>query len=317
MDAPAIGIDIGGTKIAGAVVTADGSIIARNTIATDADAPNAIATGMVKLARELRAGAPSVCAVGVGAAGLVDSKRGVVLGAPNLAYRDLAITGLLTARLGLPAFADNDANAAAWGEARFGAGRGHGDQIMVTVGTGIGGGLILDGAVYRGAHGIGAEVGHMVVLPGGPPCACGVRGCFEQLASGTAIGRRARERADEPGASAVLARAGGDRDAITGEHVGEAALAGDAFAREIVAEAGRWLGIGLASLVNILDPAIVVAGGGVVAGTGDLLLEPARAAMAEHTTLRDLRPAVQLVPAALGNDAGVVGAADLARRHAS
>lgn len=316
MDPPAIGIDIGGTKIAGAVVAADGAIIARHVIATDADATNAIATGVVKMARELRAGAPSVCAVGVGAAGLVDSARGVVLGAPNLAYRDLAIAGLISARLSLPAFADNDANAAAWAEARFGAGRGYGDQLMLTVGTGIGGGLILNGAVYRGAHGVGAEVGHMVVLPDGPLCPCGVRGCFEQLASGTAIGRAARQRAGDPASAAVLQRAGGDAAAITGEHVGDAAVAGDAFARSIVAEAGRWLGIGIASLVNVLDPDIVIVGGGVAAGTGDLLLDPARDAMAEHLTLRDLRPAVRIMPAALGNDAGVVGAADLARRHA-
>lgn len=316
MDAPAIGIDIGGTKIAGAVVAADGSIVARHVIATDADATNAIATGVVKMARELRAGAPSVCAVGIGAAGLVDSARGVVLGAPNLAYRDLAIAGLISARLSLPAFADNDANAAAWAEAQFGAGRGRGDQIMLTVGTGIGGGLIIGGRVYRGAHGVGAEIGHMIVLPDGPLCPCGVRGCFEQLASGTAIGRMGRERAADPGAAQILLRAGGEAAAITGEHVGDAAAGGDPFAGAIVAQAGRWLGIGIASLVNVLDPDVVIVGGGVAAGTGDLLLQPARDAMAEHLTLADLRPEVAIVAAALGNDAGVVGAADLARRNA-
>ncbi|HEX9697423.1 MAG TPA: ROK family protein [Actinomycetota bacterium] len=309
---PAIGIDVGGTKIAAAVVGDDGAIIARDAIATAADAPNAIATGIVKIARELRGVAPSVCAVGIGAAGLVDSARGMIVAAPNLSYRNLAIRDLVSARLSLPAFVDNDANTAAWAEARFGAGRGRGDQIMITVGTGIGGGLILGERVYRGVHGFAAEIGHMIVLPGGPSCPCGARGCFEQLASGNAIGRIARERIEAAPDSLVLERAG-DAAAITGEIVGRAARDGDVFAREIVAEAGRWLGIGIASLVNVFDPAVVIVGGGAAAGTGDLLLDPARDALREHLTLAVHRPAVEIVPAALGNDAGAVGAADLAR----
>lgn len=313
MPASAIGIDVGGTKIAAAVVDAEGHIIARDVVETDATSPNSIATGIVKIARELRGGAPSAAAIGIGAAGLVDSARGVIVAAPHLPYRNLAIRDYVSTRLSMPVFVDNDANVAAWAEARFGAGRDLGDQIMLTVGTGIGGGLIMDGRVYRGAHGFGAEIGHMIVLPDGPPCPCGSRGCYEQLASGSAIGRTARERIQDAPPSLVLDRAGGDPKAITGEIVGRAAEDGDAFAREIVAEAGRWLGIGIASLVNIFDPAVVIVGGGAAAGTGDLLLDPARAAMTGYLTLREHRPPVRIVPASLGNDAGAVGAADLAR----
>ncbi|MGH2830239.1 MAG: ROK family protein, partial [Actinomycetota bacterium] len=246
MSAPAIGIDVGGTKIAAAVVAPDGDILARTTIATSPDAPNAIATGIVKIALELRASAPAVASVGVGLAGLVDSARGVVRAAPNMAYRNLDVGGLLRERLRLPVFVDNDANAAAWGEARFGAGRGHGDQVMVTVGTGIGGGLIIGGRIYRGARGIGAEVGHLIVDASGPPCGCGARGCLETLASGNAIGRIARERlaAGEGKRSVLEGRAAG----LTGAAVGEAAVAGDAFARSVLATAGASLGVGLASI---------------------------------------------------------------------
>ncbi|HVL90799.1 MAG TPA: ROK family protein, partial [Actinomycetota bacterium] len=204
MAAPAIGIDVGGTKIAAAVVDETGGVIARDVVATDADAPNAIATGIVKIARELRAVAPSVGAIGIGAAGLVDTARGLIIAAPNLSYRNLAIRDYVQTRLSLPVFVDNDANVAAWGEARFGAGRGRGDQVMITVGTGIGGGIILDGRVYRGAHGFGAEIGHMIVQPGGPACPCGANGCYEQLASGNAIGRVASERIGEAPGSLVL-----------------------------------------------------------------------------------------------------------------
>jgi glucokinase len=311
--APAIGIDVGGTKIAGAVVAADGSIIARNQIATDADSPNAILTGMVKLAQELRSAAPAACAVGVGAAGLVDVERGVILAAPNISYRNLTVADELRRRTGLPAFVDNDANVAAWAEARFGAGRGVANQIMVTVGTGIGGGYIFDGAMYRGGFGFASEVGHMVFDPAGPPCGCGSRGCWEVMASGSAIGRIARERAGEASGSLVLKNAGDDVSAITGELVGEAGLDGDAFAVSVLAEAGRNLGIGLATLVNLFDPELLVIGGGAGTGTGDLLLGPAKASMEEYTTLREFRTPVRVEIAALGNDAGVVGAADLAR----
>jgi glucokinase len=219
--------------------------------------------------------------------------------------------------VGLPAIVDNDANVAALGEALYGAGRAAADQVMVTVGTGIGSGIVIDGRIYRGHHGTGGELGHMVIDPDGPVCACGNRGCWEAMASGRAIGRLARQRVEGGAGADVLAAAGGNLDAITGELVGDAAAAGSAFARDVLAEIGRLLGIGLANIVNIFDPQIIVLGGGAVAGTGELLVAPARESMKAHIVGLSWRPAVaQVVPAALGNDAGIVGAAVLARRLA-
>jgi glucokinase len=314
--APTLGIDVGGTKIAAGVVAPDGTILARDQVPTDSEDSGAIVTAIVKVARQLQASAP-VDAAGVGAAGLVDVDRGVILGAPNLSYRDLPLGPMLRERLALPVVVDNDANAAAWGEAMHGAGRGIRDQIMVTVGTGIGGGLVLGGRLYHGAHGVGAEIGHMVVDPDGPLCGCGNRGCWEAVASGGAIGRMARERLEAaPAPTTVLDRTGGDVGAVTGAVVGAAAVAGDAFARSVVEEAGRMLGLGMASLVNIFDPELIVVGGGAVAGLGELILGPARRAMGERIVGREWRPPVRIAEAALGNDAGIVGSAALARERA-
>lgn len=310
---PTLGIDVGGTKIAAGVVDSEGTILARDQLPTDSEDPQAIVTAIDKVARQLRA-AFAISAAGVGAAGLVDVDRGVILGAPNLSYRDLPLRSMLEDRLGVRVIIDNDANAAAWAEALHGAGVGVRDQIMVTVGTGIGGGLVLGGRLYRGAHGVGAEIGHMVVDPDGPPCGCGNRGCWEAMASGNAIGRMARERLVAGRVeTSLLERAGGDVGSITGALVGDAAVAGDAFARSLVAEAGRMLGLGMASLVNIFDPELIVVGGGAAAGTGELLLGPAREAMGEWIVGRAWRTPVRVLEAALGNDAGIVGAAALAR----
>jgi glucokinase len=310
---PTIGLDVGGTKIAGAVVDPEGAIVAKRQVPTESQEPNSIVAAIVKVARELKAAAPAAAAVGVGAAGLVDVDRGVILGAPNLAYRNVPVRDTLSDRLGLPAIVDNDANVAALAEAVYGAGRDAGDQIMVTVGTGIGGGIIIGGKIYRGHYGVGAELGHIVVDPDGPVCGCGNRGCWEAVASGTAIGRLARQRVEGGAGADLLAAVGGDLDAITGELVGESAIAGSAFARDVLAEIGRYLGIGLASIVNIFDPEVIVIGGGAAAGTGELLLEPARASMQAHILGISWRTPVRIVPAVLGNDAGVVGAARLAR----
>ena len=310
---PTIGLDVGGTKIAGAVVDPEGAILAKRQVPTESQEPNSIVAAIVKVARELKAAAPAAVAIGVGAAGLVDVDRGVILGAPNLAYRNVPVRDTLSERLGLPAIVDNDANVAALAEAVYGAGRDAGDQIMVTVGTGIGGGIIIGGKIYRGHYGVGAELGHIVVDPDGPVCGCGNRGCWEAVASGTAIGRLARQRVEGGAGADLRAAVGGDLDAITGELVGESAIAGSAFARDVLAEIGRYLGIGLASIVNIFDPEVIVIGGGAAAGTGELLLDPARASMQAHILGTSWRTAVRIVPAVLGNDAGVVGAARLAR----
>jgi glucokinase len=307
-----IGIDVGGTKIAGGVVGEDGNVIARRQISTEAAHPTAVVAGITKVALELRAAAPSATGIGVGAAGLVDFERGIVLSAPNIAWENVHLRAMLSDRVDLPVVVDNDANVAAWGEAIYGAGRGHGDQIMVTVGTGVGGGIIIGGAIYRGAHGLGAELGHIIVNEGGPQCACGNRGCLEAVASGNAIGRVARERSSEPGARAVIDIAGSP-EAITGEIVGRAGGAGDDWAQSIIADVGRWLGVGLASFVNALDPDVIVIAGGAAAGTGDLLLDPARDRLAELIIGRPWRKPPPVLPAALGYDAGLVGAAALAR----
>lgn len=314
MAPPTIGIDVGGTKIAAAVVDSDGTIIARRQLPTASEDSGRILGTMVKVSQELRASAPAVAAVGVGVAGLVDSAAGMVLGAPNIEFRNVPVTSALEDRLGLPAVVDNDANVAAFAEALFGAGRGAGDQIMITVGTGIGGGIVIGGALYHGAHGVGAELGHMVMDPDGPVCGCGNRGCWEAVASGTALGRLARERIEGGAGPDLLALAGGDAATITGELVGKAAVEGNAFARDVVASIGRMLGVGLASIVNIFDPEVIVVGGGAAAGTGELLLAPAREAMHAHILGVAWRPPVRVVSAALGNDAGVIGAAALAAR---
>lgn len=292
-----IGIDVGGTKIAAGVVSDDGTILARRAIETESDSENAVVVGIAKVALEMRAAAPGAAAVGIGAAGLVDVERGIVRSAPNIAWTDVHLRALLQDRLGMPVIVDNDANVAAWGEAMHGAGRGQQHQAMVTVGTGIGGGLILNGVLYRGAYGVGAELGHMIVAEGGAECACGNRGCFEAMASGSSIGRRARE-------------AGHD---MSGEQVGAAAAAGQDWARALIEETGTWLGVGLAGLVNLLDPALVVVGGGAASGLGEMLLGPARAALNERLIGRSWRKAPAVVPAQLGADAGIVGAAALAR----
>lgn len=304
----AVGIDVGGTKIAGLRVSREGRVLARRTVPTPASDPEATVAEMVRVASELRT--PPVVAVGVGAAGMVDVGTGVLRYAPNLAWRELPIAERLREALGLPCQVDNDANAAAWGEYRFGAGRGYRHMLLVTVGTGIGGGIVAGRRLFRGAHGFAAEIGHIVVDPGGPLCGCGNRGCWEQVASGHAIGRLGREAVASGDSSLIAELAGGDSAAVTGQTVTEAALRGDRTAVSILAEVGRRLGVGIAGLVNVLDPQVVVVGGGAIAA-GELLLEPARAAYGVAVEAPDHRPPVPIVAAQLGNDAGAVGAAAL------
>ena len=310
----AVGIDVGGTKIAGGVVDEQGAILntaRRESPATDTDA---IEREIEDLVLELR-GNHDIDAVGVGAAGFVDVRRSTVLFAPNLAWRDEPLRAELERRTDLPVVIENDANAAAWGEFTFGAGEDVDDSLLVTVGTGVGGGIVLDGQLHRGTFGVAAEIGHMRVVPGGRLCGCGNRGCWEQYASGSALVRDAREQAREGSliARSLLDRAGGKVDDITGPLITEAAREGDPFAREQLASLGRWLGEGIASLTAVLDPAVVVIGGGV-SEAGDLLLEPVRSHFRANLTGRNYRPELEIRAAVLGNEAGMIGAADLARR---
>jgi glucokinase len=304
----AIGLDVGGTKVAGLLVDEDGEVIARGSAETPATDAEATMKTLFQVAEELRSSGQPV-AVGIGAAGMVDFATGTMRWAPNLAWREVPIRDRVSEHMGLPCVVDNDANAAAWGECRFGAARGFRHVLMVTVGTGIGGGIVADGALYRGAHGFAAEIGHVIVEPGGPQCGCGNRGCWEQVASGQALDRLGRLAVEARPDSAVAALAGDDE--VTGHHVAEAAMQGDPVATEILAQVGRRLGEGIAGLVNTLDPEAVVVGGGV-AEVGDLLLGPARAAFSATVEAPDYRPEVPLLPAVLGNDAGSIGAAALA-----
>jgi glucokinase len=308
------GIDVGGTKILGGVVDESGSIVEELRVESPATSAEAIEEVIEGLVVEL-ASRHEISCVGVGAAGYIDKRRAVVMFAPNIAWRDVDLKGDLEQRTGLPVVVENDANAAAWGEFRYGAGHDVDDLLLVTVGTGVGGGVVLDGSLYRGAFGVGAEIGHMRVVPDGILCGCGNRGCYEQYASGSALVREARGavRAGSLLARDLLDRAGGDPDRITGPLITEAARAGDPFAVEQLASLGRWLGEGIASLTAVLDPAVVVIGGGV-SEAGDLLLGPARAAFGSQLTGRGHRPVLEIRKARLGNRAGLIGAADLARR---
>ena len=309
----AVGIDVGGTKIAGGVVDEVGKILAtarRESPATDTEA---IERNIQDLVAELRAD-HDVQAVGIGAAGFVDSSRSTVMFAPNLAWRDEPLRADLEKLIDLPVVVENDANAAAWGEFTFGAGEDVQDTLLVTVGTGVGGGIVLNGQLHRGAFGVAAEIGHMRVVPDGRICGCGNKGCWEQYASGSALVRDTKEQAREGSliARSLVDRAGGV-ESISGPLITAAAQDGDSFAREQLAVLGRWLGEGIASLTAVLDPAVVVIGGGV-SEAGDLLLDPIRAHFRANLTGRHFRPELEVRAALLGNKAGMIGAADLARR---
>jgi glucokinase len=308
-----IGVDIGGTKIAAGVVSETGEILSRGRRDTPAQDPDQIAHDVAALVAELAASHTDISGVGVACAGFIDRTGSTVLFAPNLAWRDEPMKMRLEALADYPVTIDNDANAAAWGEFRFGAAREADDMVLITVGTGIGGGVVVDSRLLRGAYGIAGELGHMRVVPDGIRCGCGNRGCWEVYASGNALVREAREliRSGSPHGAALRQACGGDVAALRGDHVTTVAQAGDAAAVELLADLGRWVGDGAASVSAILDPELIVVGGGVVAA-GDLLLEPARAAYARQLTGRGHRPVAAIVPAALGNDAGLIGAAALA-----
>jgi glucokinase len=312
---PAIGLDIGGTKIAGGLVDRSGRVLAHVKRDTPAQSPPAIAHESAALVRELAAVAPggAVAGVGVACAGFIDRSGSTVLFAPNLAWRDEPLKKRLEALLDLPVVIENDANAAAWGEFRFGAARDVDDMVLVSVGTGVGGGAVVDSRLLRGAFGIGGELGHMRVVPDGRRCGCGNKGCWEQYASGSALVREARElvAAHSPHAAAMAELCGDDPAALSGVHVTEAARRGDPAALELLADLGVWLGEGIASVGAILDPALFVVGGGV-AEAGELLLAPTREAFSRNLIGRGHRPAPELQLAQLGNDAGMIGVADLA-----
>jgi glucokinase len=309
----AIGVDIGGTKVAAGVVDEQGAIVATARHDTPSHDPAKIQEIIADVVDELRKG-HDVEAVGIGAAGFVDAERSRVIFAPNLAWRDEPLRVEIERRCGLPVVVENDANAAAWAEARFGAGRGRGFLVILTLGTGLGGGLVVAGELYRGRQGIAAEFGHLKVEPNGRRCGCGGRGCWERYASGTALVREAQEIASVAPAisSRMLELAGGQPEAITGLCVTQAAQDGDEGAIEAFRSVGTWLGYGMASLAAVLDPGMFVLGGGLSAA-GELVRQPAVRALEERITARAYREVPHVRLAELGPEAGIVGAADLAR----
>jgi glucokinase len=311
-----IGIDLGGTKISTALTNSAGSIIAHDYQETGAaEGQDAVVGRMLDGARKVMAEAqvtPSqVAAVGIGAPGPLDIEMGVLVAPPNLPGWDhVPLKRLIEKELGIPIFLENDANAAALGEHRFGAGQGVEHMIYVTVSTGIGGGLILDGELYHGDSGMAGEIGHTTIMPFGPLCNCGNQGCLEALSSGTAIARQARERVARGVPTRIAELAGSDLERITAKLVAEAAAQGDLEAEGILAEAMNYLGIGMANLVNLFNPQLIVIGGGLT-NIGEPLFEAVRRVI-DRRAFRDQAQAVRIVQAALGDNAGVLGAAAVA-----
>jgi glucokinase len=305
-------VDVGGTKIAAGIVTPEGEILDEVRYPTP-HSPEHLVENIARAVEEVRDGleAGGVC---LAVPGLIFAQENTVAFSPNLrAIEGIPLKEALGPRIGLPLTIENDANAAAWGEFRFGAGSEVDHLVFVTLGTGIGGGVITHGVLLRGAQGSGGELGHVTIQATGPRCACGNRGCLEALASGTAIGRRAREVADERPDSA-LGRLAMERE-VVGEDATELARNGDELALSVLEEAGRWLGIGLAGFVNIFNPEMVVVGGGAMEA-GELILKPAR----REVYLRSRPPSRDLVEvkeATLGPESGVLGAAALARHPSS
>jgi len=309
----AIGVDIGGTKIAAGLISEHGEIVDSARHETPAGAPDEIAPIVAELVELLR-GDHEILGVGIGAAGFIDAARQTVLFAPNINWINEPLAAQVHDRVGLPVIVENDANAAAWGEFRFGAGEDTNDLLLVTVGTGIGGGIVHDGQLFRGGFGVAAEIGHMRVVREGILCGCGQLGCWEQYGSGRALVREARERVTsaDPRAAGLAAQVAGDPTLITGPMVTELAQQGDALAVDLLTDVGHWVGEGIASLCTILDPSVVAIGGGVAAA-GDLLLKPIQESFDQFLSAHDHRPIASLRLAALGNQAGLIGAADLAR----
>ena len=309
-----IGIDVGGTKVLGGVVDEAGKVLTTARKDTPRQGGSALTQTIADVAKDLLQ-QHSVASVGVSAAGFVSSDRKTMLATPNIAdWNGVDLDNQLTKLIGLPVVIENDANAAAWGEAKFGAGKNQDHMMMLTVGTGIGGGIVVNGALYRGAFGIAAEFGHMRVVPEGHICGCGARGCFEQYASGNALLRHAREaiNASPEVARNLLSRGDGTVAGLTGQAITDAARDGDPVALAAFNTTGQWLGAGIASLAVLLDPACVVIGGGVI-DAGEILLKPTRESLERNMPFAGKHPYPQIIAAQLGNEAGLVGVADLAR----
>lgn len=310
----ALGIDVGGTKVLGGLVDSSGRILKTARKDTPREGGQSLTNVIAALAKEFMQ-EYEVEVVGVSAAGFISSDRKTMLATPNIAgWNGVNLTAQLEELIGCKVVLENDANSAAWGEKKFGAGKDFDSVVMLTIGTGLGGGLITDNLLYRGAFGIGAEFGHIRAVPNGHLCGCGARGCFEQYASGNALLRHAKEAisASPDIAKNLLARGDGTINGLTGKHITEAARDSDPVAIAAFNTTGEWLGALCASLVAALDPEAFVIGGGVI-DAGEILLTPTRESMNRLIPFTGKRPAPVIVAATLGNDAGLVGVADLAR----
>lgn len=314
MTAPTIGFDIGGTNLRAGVVDADGALRESRSVPTPGDA-EAVEHAVVDLVAALRADHPDVAAVGLALAGFLNVERTVVRFAPHLPFRGTPLQAQLQARLDVPVVLEHDANAAAWGEYRFGAGADAHTWVFFAVGTGIGATLMVDGEIYRGAYGTAPEFGHLSVVPGGRACSCGKSGCLERYASGTALVPTARELAARGiGAGSALAQTlATSSDAVTSHAVVAAARAGDALGRAVLEDFAQWLGQGFSVVADVLDPELIVLGGGLSADA-DLYVDRARDALRRQVVGAGFRPVPRIATAELGPDAGMIGVADLARR---
>ena len=297
----ALGVDIGGTKIAGARVAVDGQVMAHTTRPTTPDNPEGILDALEEIFQEL-GGADSLPAVGVAVAAFLNQSRDTIYFSPNIAWRDFPLKQRVSERLGVPVVLENDANAAGWGEFRFGAGSDVSSMLMLTLGTGVGGALVDNGRLLVGGFGMAGELGHIIIEPGGRLCGCGNHGCLEQYASGTALMRDARESLGEP--------------SLTQAQLTELLMQQNPVALEALDGVARALGRGITSLVAVTDPERIVIGGGVAAA-GDLLMQPVRESFLESYGASSKRPVADLALATMGNTAGVVGAADLARAQSA
>ena len=310
-----IGIDIGGTKIAGALVADSGEVLAELRQPTPADNAIAITDVVVGMVEQLRVG-HDVVAVGVAAAGFIDASQSTVYYAPNISWRNEPFRDRLRERIDLDITIDNDANAAGWAEFRFGAARHTHDMTMLTIGTGVGGAIVTGNGLLRGGFGTAGELGHLRLVPNGLPCGCGARGCLEQYGSGRALLRMANDVADAGGIGRPLALERERSGTLTGDALARLLTDHDAGALHALRELGGWLGQACASLSAVLNPQVFVFGGGVSIA-GDLLLDPIRESYVAHLPARGYHPEPAFVVAELVNNAGVVGAADLARIHAT
>jgi len=311
-----LGVDLGGTKILTAVTNSQGKMLSHDHSITPAKKGHeAVIQSILESAHRALEQADVVIseltAVGIGAPGLSNPETGILFTSPNLpGWRNVPLRDIIQERLGKKTFVINDANAAALGEFYFGAARGIRNFIYITLSTGIGGGIVIDGKIYSGAIGAAGEVGHMTIDDEGPICNCGNRGCWETLASGTALAKEARHRIKEGVATSILEYAEGDVEKVTAQVIYSAAERGDSLAKELIARTGYYVGVGLANLINIFNPELIVIGGGL-SNIGDMLLEPAFE-VAEERAYKEAFQAVRFASAGLGRNSGVLGAAAFA-----